>query len=81
MSTQSHAQTIQGTVAKVSNATTIKVSTKVTKVHPLYRKRYSQMRHYVAHSPNNTLEVGDSVTIITCRPISKTKHWIVMEGK
>lgn len=77
MSESSSAPTINGTVVKVSSTQTIRVSTKVTKVHPLYRKRYSQVRHYVAHDPNGTAKVGDAVTIVACRPISKTKHWIV----
>jgi small subunit ribosomal protein S17 len=77
MSEQKNQHTITGTVVKVSSANTIKIATKVTKVHPLYHKRYSRTRHYVAHDPNNSVQVGDQVTIASCRPISKNKHWIV----
>lgn len=72
-------QTITGTVVKRSSAQTIRVSTKITKVHPLYRKRYSQLKHYTAHDPEDKCQVGDQVTIVACRPISKTKHWIVQK--
>ena len=72
-------QSIQGTVTKVSSAQTIRVTTKVTKVHPLYRKRYSQLKHFVVHDPKNTAKVGDSVSIVPCRPVSKNKHWTLLE--
>ncbi|MEI6477872.1 MAG: 30S ribosomal protein S17 [bacterium] len=72
-----HKQIIKGTVVRLSSAQTIKVASKVTKVHPLYRKRYSQVRHYVAHDPAGTAQVGDLVVIESCRPISKRKHWIL----
>lgn len=70
-------QTVRGTVVKKGSAQTIKVAIKVTKVHPIYKKRYSQLRHYIAHDPSDAAKVGDEVTIEACRPISKIKHWIV----
>lgn len=70
-------QTLRGTVVKKASAQTIKVSVKVTKVHPLYKKRYSQLRHYIAHDQSDAVKVGDEVTIIACRPISKIKRWTI----
>ncbi len=72
-------QIVKGTVVKISSTNTIKVATKLTKVHPIYRKRYSQTKHYTAHDPNGTAKVGDAVTIGVCRPISKLKHWTLLE--
>lgn len=72
-------QTITGIVTKLCSSQTIQVSTKVTKVHPLYRKRYSLVRKYIAHDQNDGVKVGDTVTIIACRPISKLKHWTLLE--
>ena len=69
---------IVGKVVKVSSLQTIKISTKVTKVHPLYRKRYTLTRTYTAHDPNSAFIEGDSVTIVPCRPISKRKSWVVV---
>lgn len=77
MSTEKHTQSIRGTVVKICSANTIRIASKITKVHPLYQKRYSQVRHYLAHDPNNSAKVGDEVTIVACRPISKTKQWIL----
>jgi small subunit ribosomal protein S17 len=70
-------QTIRGTVVKKGSAQTIKIAVKVTHVHPTYKKRYSQLRHYIAHDPSDAVKVGDEVTIVACRPISKIKHFIV----
>jgi small subunit ribosomal protein S17 len=70
-------QTITGTVVAKNSALTIRVSTKVTRVHPLYQKRYSLTRTYTAHNPGDAANLGDVVTIESCRPMSKTKRWIV----
>jgi len=77
MSEQKHIQTIKGTIVKVSSQNTVKVMTKITKVHPLYHKRYSQKRTYTAHDPKGTATVGQEVIIASCRPISKTKSWVI----
>ncbi|HSI20643.1 MAG TPA: 30S ribosomal protein S17 [Verrucomicrobiae bacterium] len=70
-------QTVKGIVVKKGSTQTIKVAVKVTKVHPIYKKRYSQTRHYIAHDESDAVKVGDNVTIVACRPISKIKHWTV----
>lgn len=70
-------QTIRGTVVKKGSAQTIRVAIKVTAVHPMYKKRYSQMRYYIAHDPSDQVKVGDEVTIVACAPMSKIKHFIV----
>jgi len=75
---QKNHQHITGTVVRVSSNQTIRIATKVTKVHPLYHKRYSQMKYFVAHDETNSSKVGDEVTIAMCSPISKRKHWTVV---
>lgn len=72
-----HVQTIRGTVVKKGSTQTIRIEVKVTKVHPIYKKRYSQVRHYLAHDEADSTKIGDVVTIVPCRPISKQKRWIV----
>jgi small subunit ribosomal protein S17 len=78
MSTTAKIQMMQGTVTKRGSIQTITVTTKVAKVHPIYKKRYSQLRHYLVHDEAGTAQVGDSVTIAACRPISKSKSWKVI---
>lgn len=70
-------QTITGTVVKAGSANTITIATKVTKVHPLYRKRYTLVKKYTAHDASGAVKVGETVTIVPCRPMSKTKRWQV----
>jgi small subunit ribosomal protein S17 len=77
MNTVKQVQSVTGIVVKRCSAQTIRVSTKVTKVHPLYKKRYTRTRYYLVHDPAETVEIGTEVTIVTCRPISKTKHWVI----
>ena len=44
-----------------------------TKVHPRYKKvlRFTKKVH--AHDEKNDANVGDTVRIVACRPLSKTK--------
>ena len=77
--TTKNLQPITGVVVKVSDPTTVRISTKVTKMHPLYRKRYTLNKQYVAHNPGGAAKLGDTVTILMCKPISKTKHWTIAQ--
>ena len=72
-------QTITGIVERIRTPHTIRVMTKVTKIHPLYRKRFTQLRRYLAHDPEGTAKVGEEVIIGVCRPISKSKHWTLLK--
>ena len=47
--------------------------------HPIYGKYRRVTKHYKAHNPDNTVTVGDTVTIQSCRPISREKHFQVLE--
>ncbi len=71
-------RTITGKVVKICSSQTIKIETKVTKEHPIYRKRYTLNKQYTAHDGNSSVKLGDIVTIAPCRPISKTKSWQVI---
>ena len=75
--TDKKVQSVRGTITKISSINTVRVESKVTKVHPIYRKRYTLTRHYVAHDPKGSAQVGEEVTIVSCRPISKQKHWVI----
>lgn len=49
------------------------------KLHPLYRKRMKNSKKYKAHDEENKCEIGDKVTIMETRPLSKEKRWRVVE--
>lgn len=43
--------------------------------HPLYGKYIRRATKYKAHDEQNKAQIGDTVEITFCRPISKTKTW------
>lgn len=43
--------------------------------HPFYGKYIKRSRKMHAHDPENQCQQGDEVTIIECRPVSKSKTW------
>lgn len=47
--------------------------------HPLYAKAVKRTKRFKAHDENNSCKVGDKVKVIETRPISKEKHWKVIE--
>ncbi len=47
--------------------------------HPLYGKQVKRTRKYHAHDEENEFMVGDTVSIMETRPLSKTKRWRVVE--
>ncbi len=47
--------------------------------HPIYRKQMRRVARYYVHDPESQCEVGDTVRIQETRPISKTKHWRLLE--
>lgn len=70
-------QVIVGTVVQKSGLQTVKVAVRTTKVHPIYKKRYSRTRHFQVHDAAESAKIGDEVKIVPCRPISKTKRWMI----
>lgn len=62
---------------KMHKTIVVQVERKVK--HPLYgkyMKRYSKM---VAHDDANICKIGDLVLVQQSRPISKTKHWVLVK--
>jgi small subunit ribosomal protein S17 len=43
--------------------------------HPLYGKYIRRSAKLHAHDENNECNIGDTVSITECRPMSKTKTW------
>ena len=69
-------------VAKVvadSTEKTIKVEIEGMVQHPRYKKYIKRHTRFLVHDPEEKCKVGDTVRIEECRPISKTKKWIVRE--
>ena len=47
--------------------------------HRVYRKQMRRISKFYVHDPENSCRIGDTVRIEETRPISKTKHWRLME--
>ncbi|MBI3610633.1 MAG: 30S ribosomal protein S17 [Nitrospirae bacterium] len=48
-------------------------------LHPTYKKVVRKTTRLKAHDEKNECQVGDTVKILESRPISKEKHWRVIE--
>lgn len=58
---------------------TVVVAVERSVVHPLYRKVMRRITKFKAHDEQNVCSIGDRVRMIETRPISKDKHWRVVE--
>jgi small subunit ribosomal protein S17 len=64
-----------GIVVSDKNDKTIVVKVETVKKHPKYQKRYVVSRKYKVHDEKNQYHVGDKVTFVECRPLSRDKRW------
>lgn len=71
---------LAGVVVSDSANKTVTVRVERKFKHPLYKKIVKVSKKYAAHDENNRYKVGDMVSIIESRPISKSKSWMVLEG-
>ena len=58
---------------------TVVISVQRTTTHPLYKKLIRRSKHFMAHDEQSQAHLGDLVRIVESRPISKLKHWRVVE--
>ncbi|MBI4653276.1 30S ribosomal protein S17 [Candidatus Kuenenbacteria bacterium] len=70
-------RTFQGVVVSDKMDKTIVVRVDRIKCHPKYKKRYKASKRYKVHDSENKYKIGDKVTFIECRPLSKEKRWRV----
>ncbi|HEX7651176.1 MAG TPA: 30S ribosomal protein S17 [Candidatus Paceibacterota bacterium] len=68
-------QTFVGTVVKTAMKDTATVAVDRYVKHPKYKKFQTLTKKFHVHDPGNTAKVGDKVTIVACRPISKLKRF------
>jgi len=47
--------------------------------HPLYKKFMKKTLKLKAHDENNECRIGDRVMVMETRPLSKDKHWRLVE--
>ena len=72
---------MQGVVVSDKMNKTVVVLVERRVMHPVYKKFIKRSSKFAAHDEANKHKVGDRVWIEECRPISKRKSWIVLEGE
>lgn len=77
--TTKRVQELTGKVVSNKNEKTITVLVETYKTHPLYKKRVKYSKKYAAHDEKNQANIGDTVKIRMTRPMSKTKHYELVE--
>ena len=68
-----------GTVVSNKMDKTVVVSIKDNVKHPLYKKIMNRTVKFKAHDEENACVIGDKVQVMDTRPLSKDKHWRVVE--
>ena len=69
------ARKMTGVVTSTGGDKTIQVRIDNLVKHPQYGKYVSRRSKLAAHDPEGAANLGDTVEIASCRPISKTKNW------
>jgi small subunit ribosomal protein S17 len=63
---------------KANKTVIVRVERRV--MHPVYKKFIMRSKKYAAHDETNAHKTGDLVRIEESRPLSKSKHWVVLAG-
>ena len=69
---------LSGVVSSSNSSKTITVNVTRRIKHKLYKKIIRQTKKYHAHDENNDFKIGDTVSIIESKPLSKLKKWVVL---
>jgi small subunit ribosomal protein S17 len=77
--TEQTSRTVQGRVVsnKMDKSITVAVERKVK--HPIYGKFIKRTTKLHAHDETNQCNEGDVVTLRECRPLSKSKNWMLVD--
>ena len=63
--------------SKMDKSITVVVESKMK--HPIYGKFVTKSTKFMAHDENNECGEGDTVRIMSTRPLSKNKRWRLVE--
>ena len=69
----------QGLVVSTAGDKTCVVEIRERKPHPVYGKMITSTKKLHVHDEENTTSVGDTVSVMETRPISKKKRWRLVE--
>ena len=68
-----------GIVVSISGNKSVTVKIDYRKHHPTYGKMMTISKKLHVHDENNECGIGDKVTVMETRPLSKTKRWRLVE--
>lgn len=74
-----HGKVLTGEVVSTKMHKTVAVEVMHIYRHPLYRKAMRKSKKFLAENVGIDLKVGDRVKIVETMPISKRKHFKVLE--
>ena len=77
--TRNERKTRIGIVVSDNMDKTVFVAVKDLEHHKMYKKLIKKTVKFKAHDENNEAHVGDKVSIMETRPLSKDKRWRVVE--
>jgi len=77
--TEQKIRTVQGRVVSDKMDKTITVAVERFVKHPIYGKFIKRTTKLHAHDETNQCQKGDVVTIKECRPLSKSKNWMLVD--
>ncbi len=79
MAERTKRRTVVGQVVSTKMNKTITVSIEKKYKHPFYNKFIKRTSKFMAHDEENACKPGDTVLIAEVRPLSKYKHWRLVE--
>jgi small subunit ribosomal protein S17 len=68
---------VTGTVVSDKMQKTIVVRVDRQVRHSLYKKYVEKTRRYKAHDEKNEAKIGDRVSLVESRPLSREKRWVL----
>ena len=74
---QGQKQEIVGKVVSAACNKTITIEVVTYKKHPLYKKNVKTTKRYAVHDEENKAKVGDIVKVVSSRPLSRTKRYVL----
>ena len=70
---------ITGTVIKIAGEKTATMVVERKVIHPRYHKTVKRFKKYLIHDEKSQIKIGDTISAIECRPMSKTKNFRLLK--
>ena len=79
METRNLRKVRQGVVISNKMDKTVVIAAKFKEKHPIYGKFVQKTKKYHVHDEKNEANIGDTVSIMETRPLSRLKRWRLTE--